>query len=405
MIKIGKPVVLRPEGGWRLSADLDVDGRQTSLWFETDEEYSQYLCHERCDAFVLGLLHYAMKYGHDIQSVAPMTDRLYEQLTGQFLPAFYKVNSFTKDRTQLICGRGYPLRIICPTAPEVEHAADAAYGTGVSCGVDSMHVFAKHPEITHGCIWNGHGITYQETKSIRDQAWQNLKEQAKRFTDHVGVKLVVGNTNFDRGCLPGLQWDGMTTQGNLFCIYSLQKLWKVYYVASDCGIENFRFKISLNEDPAHYEYFLFPWISMARMSVRMDGAEYTRVEKVRDLIDYPPAQEFLNTCWGAQEGHRNCSYKCVKCMRTMLNLHCFGALDRFSRVYDVEYFRTNYHQYIAELYRGWLQHDFFMLEMKPYFAHIKVPLGVKLRAMLIVARKAFLKACRLGKTSHRFSAR
>lgn len=405
MIKIGKPTVERSDFGVRMSAVLDVDGKSTSLWFETQDCYAKYLCPERCDAFVLGLLHYAMKFGHDIESEAPMTDRLYEQLTGQFLPAFYKVNDFTADRGKLVRGRGYPVKISCPTAPEAPHEESGVIGTGVSCGVDSMHVFAKHPEITHGCIWNGHGITTDETTAIRNAAWENLKDRAKKFTEHVGVKLVVGNTNFDRGCLEGLQWDGMTTQGNLFCIFALQKLWSTYYIASDCGIENFRFKISLNEDPAHYEYFLFPWISMANISIRMDGADCTRVEKVGDLIDYPPARKFLNTCWGANEGHRNCSYRCVKCMRTMLNLHCFGALDRFSEVYDVGYFKRNYHQYIAELYRGWLQKDFFMVEMRPYFKNIHIPFGVKLRASLIVARKAFLKACRLGKTSRRFSAR
>ena len=405
MIRIGTPSVIQTDTGWRLVAEIDVDSHKTSLWFETTEQYAKYLCFERGDAFVLGLLHYAMRYGHDVVSDAPLTDRLYEQLVGQFLPAFYKVNSFTTDRNLLVNGRGYPVKITCQTAPEIDHAGSCAIGTGVSCGVDSMHVFAKHPEITHGCIWNGHGITYQETSKIRASVWDNLKEQAQRFTERVGVELVVGNTNFDRGCLDGLQWDGMTTQGNLFCIFALQKLWKTYYVASDCGIENFRFKIRLTEDPAHYEYFLFPWVSMARIAIRMDGAEYTRIEKVRDLISYPPASDFLNTCWGAQEGHKNCSYKCVKCMRTMLSLHCLGALEKFSKVYDVEYFKKNYHQYIAELYRGWLQNDFFMTEMKPYYKNVKVPALVKFRALLIVMRKAILKACRFGKTSHRFTAK
>ena len=265
-----------------------------------------------------------MRYGHDISCESPMTDRLYEQLVGQFLPAFYKANE----------GHCYPTKIICNLAPAVDKIDDEVrVGTGVSCGVDSMHVFAKNSGVTHGCIWNGHGVNSGETK---------------------------------------------------------------YIIASDCAVDNFKFNIQLTEDPAHYEFFLFPFVTLPHIQILMDGADRRRVEKVQDLISYPLARKFLNTCWGLHEGHKNCSYLCPKCMRTMLNLWCHDALDDFATVYDVEYFHRNFHQYLAEYYRRCLQKDFFITEMRPYFKRKTISVKDKTLAWVIVLKKFIRKMFRLG---------
>ena len=68
MITIAKPIVEKQNGGGvRMSANVDVDGIKTPLWVEVPEEYGDYLCAERSDAFLLGLLHYALEFGHDIK--------------------------------------------------------------------------------------------------------------------------------------------------------------------------------------------------------------------------------------------------------------------------------------------------------------------------------------------------
>jgi len=391
MIKIGTLKFSKHDGRGRVTADIDCDGFVAPLWFEVEEQYAEYLCYERSDAYVLGLLHYAMKFGHDIVCETPMTGRLYEQLTGQFLPPFYKVNGFGRDGGIGQNRKGFCTKITCEIAPEIDHHGPQAVATGISCGVDSLHVFATHSDITHACIWNGHGIDPHETVESRNAAWGNLIERAKNFSAEVGVDLIVGNTNFDRGCLKQLQWDGMTTQGNLFCIFSLQKLWQNYYVASDCAIDNFHMRQSLNEDPAHYEYFLFPLVSLKNMTIRMDGADCRRIEKIRALIGYAPSYKFLNTCWGIHEGHKNCSCFCPKCMRTMLALYCLGALDMYSSVYDVEYFKRHVSQYIAEYYRGCLHNDFFATEITPYLKNVHVGIGTKIAAWTIVLKKIFRK--------------
>lgn len=397
MLKIGIPFLEVGATHTRLCADIDRNGECHTLWFEVEHSFAQYLLVERGDAFVIGLLQHAWQFGHDIVSEAPMTRRLYEQLTDQFLPCFNRMHGDFRSQN------GHAVKITAPVANEVP-AVGSAVGTGISCGVDSLHVFASHPEVTHACIWNLHGVTNDETCEKRDLGWKNLVEQAQRFCQETEHTLVIGNTNFDRGCFADLQFDGSTTYGNLFAVQCLQKLWSTYYVASGYAIEDFSLSMSIFADSAHHEYLLFPFVSGDHFSVRMDAPAQTRVEKVRDLVEYAPAKKFLNVCWDIHPDHKNGTYDCPKCMHTILNIWAWDALEEFREVFDIDYVKAHPEDFLAELYRGFLQKNPYALEMKDVFAAKHLPLSLRLKAWRIVLKKAIFKILRLGKTSHYFQA-
>ena len=393
MIEIKDIAVTTQAGKSRLSANIAIDGGGGyPLWFEVDEKYGQYLCAERSDAFVLGLLHYALQRGHDIVTDVPMTRRLHEQLTDQFLPAFVKANKIAE------------IHISAPLADEVEHPDDVyRAGTGVSCGVDSLHVFAKHSDVTHGCIWNMHGVTSEhETAETRATGWRNLKRHAQAFADHVGCELVIGDTNYDRGCLPDLQFDGSTTYGNLFCVYAMQKFWSRYYIASGYDVEDFNLAAGVNADPAHYEYLLFSFASLGSLTLRLDGVACNRREKVGDLVAYEPAKKFLTVCFLINEENKNCTCHCSKCMRTVMELVSWDALDEFGDCFDVKSYREHPEWFVAELYRGMIQRDPFVRELALHFPWKRIPLTVKAKAGVIVAKKAMRKILRRGRTNRTF---
>ena len=395
MIRIKRPV-LRVQGEDAcLSADIVLDdGVVRPLWVRVEKRFSDFLCFERSDAFVLGLLHYAMKAGQDIESECAMTDRLYEQITDQFLPAYSKINGIRE------------IRIDVPQLPEVQHPQDGdAVGTGCSCGVDSMHVYASHPEVTHGCVWNVHGITNDETDDDRRVAWRNLVSQAKRFTDAVGRELVVADSNYDRGCIPDLAFDGSTTYGNLFFIFAFQKLWKCFYVASGYDIGDFSLTLGVSADPAHYEYLLFPFCSMSHIRVLLDGAAHNRYQKTADLVAYDPSRRFLNVCWRISDNGKNCTCYCPKCMRTLLDLAALDATEEFAGVFDVDYYNSHQEEFLAEYWRGLIQKNPYALEIRATYGRKKFPLSIRLRAVIILARKILKKLLRLGGTSQRFSPR
>ena len=355
MIEIRRLSVCSQDGKSRLSADVVQDGASHPLWFEVDDRYGKYLCAERSDAFMIGLLHYAMRKGHDIASDVPMTRRLYEQLTDQFIPAFSKANGIKE------------IELNVPLAEEVEHPDDEyRAGGGVSCGVDSLHVFAMHKDITHGCIWNMHGVTsVDETPETRALGWRNLKRLAEEFTRHVGCNLVVGDTNYDRGCLPELRFDGSVTFGNLFCVYAMQKFWSRYYIASTYDVNEFNIAAGIDADPAHYEFLLLSLASLRDITFRLDGVACNRCEKVKDLLDYEPSKKFLTVCWGINEKHENCTHHCPKCMRTVLDIAAWDALDEYKTRFDVDSWHKHQEWFIAELYRGLLQGDPFAKEIAP----------------------------------------
>ena len=69
---------------WRTSENyppMEWKNDDSGLWFAVPIEYKNYLCAERSDAFVVAMLWYAMITGSDIESVAPMSDRMVFHVT------------------------------------------------------------------------------------------------------------------------------------------------------------------------------------------------------------------------------------------------------------------------------------------------------------------------------------
>ena len=54
-------------------------------YFEFEPEYSKFLCDERSDAFVTGLLTTAMENNMDIEFEAPISEQLYYQLMTYYI--------------------------------------------------------------------------------------------------------------------------------------------------------------------------------------------------------------------------------------------------------------------------------------------------------------------------------
>lgn len=76
MIQIGRPYIEQAGKNFRLTADVVMDQETKKWWFEVPAEYKQYLCTERSDAFLIGILPLAMRFGEDISLDAPVTEEL-----------------------------------------------------------------------------------------------------------------------------------------------------------------------------------------------------------------------------------------------------------------------------------------------------------------------------------------
>jgi hypothetical protein len=69
-----------------------------------------------------------------------------------------------------------------------------------------------------------------------------------------------------------------------------------------------------------------PLFSSQRLKVVHEGARFTRLQKVRDLVGWPGALENLRVCADAQGLMLNCG-TCEKCLRTRIELMAVGCME------------------------------------------------------------------------------
>lgn len=394
MIVIRQPQVRLQDGQARLSSEIRIDDKTYLLWYSVDARFGEGLCYERSDAFLVGLLHYALVGHHDITCEAPVTERLLRQIRESFIPAVCNENPKTITS----------IRIDAQGAPALTEGS--AVGASVTCGVDSMYTLCCHEhEITHLLINKFHGETKAKSK---EQLFFDLVEEAERVSTEGGYILVVGNTNYDGEAIPGLVFDHHVTYANAFAVYALQKLFSRYYLATTYDLGAFFLDAFVAQDCAHYDLLSVYCFSSDGVDLVSDG-QVTRLNKLRRLVNWPMAQKYLDVCWnGRGQGKKNGTYDCPKCMRTVLEMLAIEGdegVKRFSATFDVPYILSHKEEYLAELIRGKLQHDTFALESWSF----RFKMGFKLRhyvsALLIVGKKIIKKAFRLGRTSDFFSPR
>lgn len=337
-IVIGQPRVIVSDSKHRLIADITFGGKVQQVWFEVDEEYGKYLCYERCDAYLIGLLNYAMRNHYDIECEGPVTAQLLYQIETYLIPSLSRHSKVL-----------YATKIIAQVANELIDNVGAV-GTGISCGVDSMHVLCNYTnpkysalKLTHlvlnnvGAYWRGEG-DYQ-------YAWQVA--HAKEFCIKYGYKFIVTNSNFaEKIKQPHLKTH---TYSSCFAIYALQKLWGVYFYASS-GYDFAAFSLRNSESASadHYELLSLDVFSTKHLKIYSEGGAVERFDKMRRIIDYEPSYNYLHVCV-LDEGP-NCGH-CGKCLRTLTALDALGALDKYKNVFNIDRYRASRRDSLKWLYR------------------------------------------------------
>ena len=94
----------------------------------------------------------------------------------------------------------------------------------------------------------------------------------------------------------------------------------------------------------------------------LGGAEKSRLEKMSALVNWEPAQKYLNVCVNSVKNDN----KCFKCVRTMLEIDAVGDIDKFNRVFDVAFYRQNYKAYLLSCHFLFLLSFVSSLFCNPY---------------------------------------
>lgn len=393
MITIRQPKISVKGDKARLAAEIRIGADSHELWFEVDARYGKFLCADRCDAFVAGVLALAVKTRQDITFEAPITWQLRDGIEHDFI--------------DVVCQRQpelYHVNLIGPTCKAIQKTTDVI-GTGVSCGVDSLFTIKRR--LIDG---EKHGDRYLLLNNMTDEdgcraaRFECLKQNAQGFADEVKIDLIISNSNYTSGEIPGLCAEASTTYCNLFSVLSLQNLFSRYYIASGGPIGDFGLYLNnglFGTDCSNYDLLTLSACSTSSLKFIVDGLE-DRVVKMRTLVDWPLAWNHLDVCFRHTNGKRgNGTYDCPKCMHTVVEILAHGGLpvlERFKYVFDVDYVRTHMEEYLADVMRIRLHGHEYGRELWPKRHIAGFTAKDYPKAVLIVLRKMWKKVLRLGKT-------
>lgn len=341
MIFLHKPYIKSHNGKSRLCFDVDINEQKKKIWYEVNQEYGKYLCDDRVDAILIGILLYAMEKKENIKSDSYVTDDILFKIEEYLIPSLSKYGKKLNE-----------IKIDIKTKPAIQNAG--AVGTGCSCGIDSLHAYItksqnknKKYNITHLCINNvgSFNTTYEEAgiQNVRKKVF----ERAEEFAKEVNLPLVVTDSNFQDEISQVHYFTH--TYSSTFAILCLQKLWKVYYYGSS-GLDLSAFSIIDNDshDCANYELLSLNCFSTENLTIYSDGAAETRLEKTADIYTNKLFKKYLHTCL---KQSYNCG-RCDKCKRTLLSLYALtDNLNEYKNIFDIQYFNNHIEEYFEWIYQ------------------------------------------------------
>lgn len=329
-----------------LCADVEQNERTMKIWYRFPREYEVYVCAERADAFLTGLLYYAMIYDYDLVLENPVSEKLLFQLTTFYIPTLAGITDFfhqiginaTTDNTAIV--------------------NQGAVGTALSCGVDSFYTVLKSLNsdyekfrVTHVLFTDIPATIFSD--ELRDSWLKENCEKSERAAKELKLKFILCETNLNREFKIEPFYsqskiyvanEGLASLQYCSSVFALQKLFHVYYLGS-AGYKLNEAKINATPyDVLWHDFFSMPNISSENLNFYSSGVEACRIEKVNYIADFPIVQKYLFTC--ALPTVCNCG-RCEKCIRTMAELYVLGKVDQFGEVYPVDRFKTQYARKIA----------------------------------------------------------
>lgn len=284
--------------------------KEIRVEFSYPRKYESFLM-PTADAFFPVLLLPAMAAGETLELVPPLSRKL-----SQAAPHIQGIlNQWYRGELHRVEVHA-PIRDTDPLPP----------GKGVasffSGGVDSYFTLLRNihsplpgdPPITHLIFLDGYENPFEKMKA-HPTTIQGVLEAA----EHYGKEAILGETNirslFTRVAW-GTQYHGAAMGG---AAHSLSAGLGFVYLASSYNYASMR--------PWGSHPLLDPYWSSERLTVRHDGAEARRVEKISPLIENDPfALSHLRVCIDSRGKGGNCG-RCRKCLRTMTVLSLLGKLE------------------------------------------------------------------------------
>ena len=323
----------------KLNSRIETHRGSEDLWFAVDKKYEEYTVHETLDAFLTGLFIHAMELNEDIYLNAPVSERLYYNLTNNIIkiysilnPEFHEIIIHPKElnHTQLNPG-------------------NKNVATGFSGGIDSFSLLGDyyfndiktpHYKVTH-LIYNNVGAHGNKADIFFDKRYDFLKN----FEEEVNLPFIKIDSNLHE--IINSDFLLSVFPRNVASVMVLQKLFSKYLYASSYTYKDFLttdiFKIGYT-DPLTYGLF-----STESMECVLAGSELSRIEKTKKVASLEASYKHLYVCTDTSlDEVKNCSV-CFKCARTLLTLEMLGLQHLYKDVFDIEKYNKIKRFYIESI--------------------------------------------------------
>lgn len=363
-----------PEDSSKILFYIKEDDKEKNVWLKVNDPFKDFLVTDRVDGIIIGLLNYAMRNGHNIKSSLPISRDLAFKLNNILIPNLVKENPI--------------FSFINIQAPTIDtRLGGKEVGTGISCGIDSLYTLKESKEIQN----NDYKIKYLVTNNVGqhtdekhgNQLFKNRCITALEVAEKYGYELVICDSNIQNQFKQNHY--NSHTYVNLFPIHTLAKLFAVYFYASS-GISLSQVDFT-NEDSAASDPIILPLLSTSNISFYSGGLNTTRMEKTKALLSDNMAQNYLNVCVSE---YQNCM-TCEKCVRTTSTLYALNSLEKFSKVFNIDFFKEHKKWFLEQVYFGYVNggqdyHDIYSLLKN----EISIKSRIKVRARLLT-HKIFIK--------------
>ena len=323
---------------------VEYTGKTQYLWYAVDKRYKQYITAEKMDAFVVGLLLFAMRHKEDMEIDGAISERLYHNLSNYYMhilreviPSLHIINILPRSLDE---GKSY-------------HCMNGV-GTGFSGGVDSFCTFFDYLvnnklanyRITHLLFTNvgSHGEWGgSAARNLFNQRYDILKSFAKEM----GLEFIKVDSNLSEF----LQFNFPQSHSprNLSSVLLFQKLLSKYYYSG--GVRYRDCFIGPANDIAYSEPANVHLLSTETLECISVGSQYSRVEKTMKVCELESSYKWLNVCWFPDTKGGNCSV-CHKCCRTLLSLEILGKLEKYRNVFDLDKYRKVRNGYVRHILRN-----------------------------------------------------
>ena len=329
----------------RLEADINFTDMQSpypekTIYFEIDKKYSYMLNDENYDAFVLIPLWLAMLHKQDLYIRGKVSKKLYQNIKWYIQKIWCDFYDALSPVTFLVDGFSQPPK-----------KRGKIVGTGISCGVDCLSTVYDHfirendPEYKiNALFYFDCGVLGQI--GVEDKLMQELtlnrSEPGKNVAKELGLPYYYLKTNLQnfRKTIDMTKVNYIATYS---CMLSLSNAISKFYISSGFSyneIKNFSDHYHNNDLTGFCESYLVPLIETEKIELIIDGCQYRRVDKLKNIVDWDISKKYLNVCWRYTPDGSNCGV-CPKCLRTLFPLEIMGKLDDYKNVFDIEQYKKN----------------------------------------------------------------